>query len=334
MEFRYFLTLGAAGGSCLYPKALPNAQALCSAELSRGLPFSDYLCTSSASRYLRVSVSLFLGPSRSFSISLSSPSNTPSYCAPSPPSPPLSRPRWSSPPPAPPTNLSHPPRAPGPGCWAPARPGSPPLPALDPPPLRVFLPSAPSPPRPSAPSPFPPPPPSPSPLPPPLLPLCPLRFLLPLPSGPPSSQAGEGRCPRSASPAGPDLASWVTRWSGLWGYPWSLGRGGAGGRGVGHPARGRGGPGDPGPQPPSAHPERRLLCDLGQVPRRLWAWPLPSPTPTPTPKRDPPPTGNRNLLGACSVPDSVVAALDSGQHPSLPLVEPTAGREDRQQINP
>lgn len=54
MEFRYFLTLRAAGGSCLYPKALPNAQALCSAELSRGLPFSDYLCTSSASGYLRV----------------------------------------------------------------------------------------------------------------------------------------------------------------------------------------------------------------------------------------------------------------------------------------
>ena len=69
MEFRYFLTLGAAGGSCLYPKALPNAQALCSAELSRGLPFSDYLCTSSASGYLRVLVSLFLGPSRSFLIS-------------------------------------------------------------------------------------------------------------------------------------------------------------------------------------------------------------------------------------------------------------------------
>lgn len=67
MEFRYFLTLGAAGGSCLYPKALPNAQALCSAELSRGLPFSDYLCTSSASGYLRVSVCLFLRPSRSLS---------------------------------------------------------------------------------------------------------------------------------------------------------------------------------------------------------------------------------------------------------------------------
>ena len=149
MEFRYFLTLGAAGGSCLYPKALPNAQALCSAELSRGLPFSDYLCTSSASGYLRVLVSLFLGPSRSFLIALSSPSNTPSSCALSPPSPPLSRPRWSSPPPAPPTNLSHPPRAPGPGCWAPARPRSPPLPALDPPPLRVLLPL-----RPSAPPPL------------------------------------------------------------------------------------------------------------------------------------------------------------------------------------
>ena len=192
-------------------------------------------------------------------ISLSSPSNTPSYCALSQPSPPLSRPRWSSPPPAPPTNLSHPPRAPGPGCWAPARPRSPPLPALDPPPLRVLLPL-----RPSAP-----PPPSPSPLPPPLLPLCPLRFLLPLPSGLPASQAGEGRYPRSASPAGPDLASWVTRRSGLRGYPWFLGRGGAGGQAGGHPARRRAGSRDPGPQPDS---RRALSSDnkdwTGQVSAR------------------------------------------------------------------
>ena len=209
MEFRYFLTLGAAGGICLYPKALPNAQALCSAELSRGLPFSDYLCTSSASRYLRVSVCLFLGPSRS----LSPPPRTlpPTVLPPC-------HPRLSvdlAGPPGLQLPLQTSPTHPGPqGPVAGRLPGqearlSPPLT------LRLFASSSPPPPLRPAPPPL-----RPfllRPLPPPLLPLCPLRFLLPLPSGPPASQAGEGRCPRSASPAGPDLASWVTRRSGLWG---------------------------------------------------------------------------------------------------------------------
>ena len=91
--FRCFLTLGAARGSCMHPKPPSYSQASCSEGLSRDLPLSisspPLLPGASGS----LSLQLCFCPSRSFSISLSSPLISPSYCAPSPPSPPLSRPR-------------------------------------------------------------------------------------------------------------------------------------------------------------------------------------------------------------------------------------------------
>lgn len=100
----------------------------------------------------------------------------------------------------------------------------------------------------------------------------------PLTLRPSPSSASPAPSPALPCPAEPDRASWATR-----GGRVVTSRGGA--RGTGDLALGPAGTqGGAGPAPGTLSPHPSVaLCDLGQVPRHLWAWP---PYPYPTPKSD------------------------------------------------